>query len=88
MSLTLTPGKFYLSRSRDVWCCFRAIRNPAPTNHAAAFCIFVRTTGAILWNNTGQAEYFFSNGSYAGGGEHRHDLLEELPADAGYTTEK
>jgi hypothetical protein len=76
-ALTIKPGKFYISRSGDVWCCYHAVKDAPPNAHAAVYCIRAE------YPHSG-VEYFYANGSYTGKEEHRHDLIREAPEGAGY----
>jgi hypothetical protein len=65
----LTPGKFYLARNGERWCCF-SVAEHAP-EHARAHCVNVRSK---------EVEYFYVDGRYDGGGLREHCLVSETGA--------
>jgi len=70
MSLALTLGRFYRTRSGRVWCCF-AIDLKRDEAHRAR-CIEVKDGGV---------SFFFADGRYHDNEAHPHNLVAEVFAD-------
>ena len=65
--LTLEPGRFYLSKNAEVWCCFNVLKENE--SHNQAYCI------RILDH---RVEYFFLDGRYDSEGKREHCLIEQV----------
>lgn len=63
--MKLKPGKFYVARNGEIWCCFDV---PNREEHAAAYCVQVSTR---------RIEYFFLDGRYDREGQREHTLVRE-----------
>jgi hypothetical protein len=67
--LKLVPGKFYLSKDKYIWCCFKV--DMARDEHCQAFCIRIVDE---------RVEYFFLDGRYDHDGKREHCLIKEHDA--------
>jgi hypothetical protein len=65
--MKLKPGKFYVSRDGETWCCFRV--NGERREHAEADCIRVSDC---------RVEYFYADGRYDEAGKREHTLTGEV----------
>jgi len=67
LKLELIPGRFYLSKNDEVWCCFSVLKDNE--EHCQAYCI------RILDH---RVEYFFLDGRYDSEGKREHSLIKEV----------
>lgn len=67
-TLTLRPGRFYLSRDGTAWCCYRV--DPEAEPHCQARCIQVFSDD--------RSEYFYLDGRYDAEGQREHTLVLEV----------
>ena len=65
--LELTPGKFYVSKNAEVWCCFNVLKDNE--KHNQAYCIRIADH---------RVEYFYLDGRYDAFGNREHSLVEEF----------
>ena len=66
-NLKLEPGKFYLSKDNEIWCCYRI--DESKPDHCQADCI--RTSDS-------RVEYFYLDGRYDFDGMREHSLIKEV----------
>lgn len=64
--LILEPGKFYISKNKEVWCCFNFLKENE--EHCQAYCIRVLDH---------RVEYFYLDGRYDSDGKREHCLIKE-----------
>jgi hypothetical protein len=73
--MQLGAGRFYVSRDRNVWCCYRL--DLKKEEHCQAFCIRV---------SDARTEYFYLDGRYDAEGKREHSLVKRLFVNEEVTT--
>jgi hypothetical protein len=75
MAVELTLGRFYKSKDKSTWCCFRLDRDGP--EHCQAWCIEIATK---------RVEYFYTDGRYDKDGAREHTLVREVIVVDGFCT--
>jgi hypothetical protein len=73
--MKLGAGRFYVSRDRSLWCCYRI--DLKREEHCQASCIRVRDA---------RTEDFYLDGRYDAKGEREHSLIKRLLINSDITT--
>ena len=67
--MKLEPGKFYVAKNGNVWCCYKVFpRVKSLKKHCQAYCVEIETN---------RTEYFYLDGRYDKEGEREHCLVDE-----------
>lgn len=66
--LELIPGRFYLSKCGETWCCYLVWKDRIGDEHCQARCV-------RLYD--GRTEYFYKDGRYDTGAKREHTLVRE-----------